>query len=155
MEIVTNTALISINETLIVQVLSFLIFLFVINRLMFQPLRKTAAERNDLIQKMQQEIIDTETDAQRWTRELEKRKRALLREADKMRAEIESAGGLEADHILEQALAEISVHKKTARLKIDAQINEAKQHLAEESETLALFIMENVLDRRLPHESTP
>ena len=39
MQIISNIALISINETLVVQLISFLIFLFIINRIMFRPLR--------------------------------------------------------------------------------------------------------------------
>ena len=38
MQIVSNVALISINETLVVQLISFLIFLFVINRIMFSSI---------------------------------------------------------------------------------------------------------------------
>ena len=48
MQIISNIALISINETLIVQLISFLIFLFVINRIMFRPLRKTVGPRPSL-----------------------------------------------------------------------------------------------------------
>ena len=39
MQIVSVEALLSINETLIFQLLSFLIFLFIIKRMMFRPLR--------------------------------------------------------------------------------------------------------------------
>jgi len=45
MQIVSNVALISINETMVVQLISFLIFLFVINRVMFRPLRESMHER--------------------------------------------------------------------------------------------------------------
>ena len=45
MQIITNIALISINETLIVQLLSFLIFLFIINRVMIRPLRGVMSDR--------------------------------------------------------------------------------------------------------------
>ena len=40
MEIVSKIALITINETLVIQLVSFLIFLFVINRMMFRPVSR-------------------------------------------------------------------------------------------------------------------
>ena len=47
MHIVSNIALISINETLIIQLVSFLIFLFLINRIMFRPLSHVMVEREN------------------------------------------------------------------------------------------------------------
>ena len=49
MQIVTTISLISINETTIVQIVSFLILVFILNRVMIRPLWKTIAERNQYI----------------------------------------------------------------------------------------------------------
>ena len=60
MQIISNIALISINETLIVQVISFLIFLYIINRIMFRPLRSVTAERENHIKGIQKDIVEAE-----------------------------------------------------------------------------------------------
>ena len=60
MQIVSNIALISINETMVVQLISFLIFLFVINRVMFRPLRNTMQEREHDIEGIRVDIRDAE-----------------------------------------------------------------------------------------------
>ena len=60
MQIISNVALISINETLIFQIISFLIFLFIINRIMFRPLRKVMTERETYIENIQKDIVDAE-----------------------------------------------------------------------------------------------
>ena len=49
MHIISNIALITINETLFIQLISFLIFLFLINRIMFKPLQKTIQQREEHI----------------------------------------------------------------------------------------------------------
>ncbi|OQY06422.1 MAG: hypothetical protein B6I22_05580 [Desulfobacteraceae bacterium 4572_123] len=60
MQIISNIALISINETLFIQLISFLIFLFIINRIMFRPLRRIIIERENHIEKINLDIIDAE-----------------------------------------------------------------------------------------------
>ena len=57
MQIISNIALISINETFIVQIISFLIFLYIINRIMFKPLRSIMADRQNHIKSIQQDIV--------------------------------------------------------------------------------------------------
>ena len=52
MQIVSNVALISINETFLVQLISFLIFLFIINRVMIRPLRGVMREREEYVEKL-------------------------------------------------------------------------------------------------------
>ena len=45
MEVVSTIGLITINETVIIELISFLIFLFLINRIMFRPLQDIMGER--------------------------------------------------------------------------------------------------------------
>lgn len=153
MEIITNTALISINATLFVQVASFLIFLFVMNRLMFRPLRKTMGDRSKYVSDLAQEIDDAERDIVRYSKEIEKQRAAARAEAHSVTAELEEEGNDEAHEIIESAVKEISVLKKNTKKQIDTQISEARELLLKETETLAVQIMEKVLDRRLSHEA--
>jgi F-type H+-transporting ATPase subunit b len=153
MEIITNTALISINATLLVQVASFLIFLFVMNRLMFRPLLKTMGDRSNYISDLEQEIDDAERDIARYSKEIEKKRASARAEAHSVTAELEEAGSEEAHEVIEAAVQEISVLKKNTKKQIDAQISEARELLLKETEALSVQIMEKVLDRRLPHEA--
>lgn len=153
MEIITNTALISINETLLVQVASFLIFLFVMNRLMFRPLLKTMGDRSRYVSDLEQDIDDAERDIARYSKEIEKQRAAARAEAYGVTEELEEKGNQEAQKIVDTAVKEISVLKEATKKEIDAQVSEARKHLQKESEALSLQIMENVLDRRLSHEA--
>ena len=67
MQIISNVALISINETLIIQVISFLIFLFIINRIMFRPLRNVMNDRKSHISKIQQDIVNAQSEYETLT----------------------------------------------------------------------------------------
>ncbi|MBL6972253.1 MAG: hypothetical protein ISR63_08990, partial [Desulfobacterales bacterium] len=70
-------------------------------------------------------------------------------EAQDVRCEIEEQGGREAVEILESARQEISSIKTKTETAVDAQIAEVRKKLRQESEALAINIMEKMLDRRL------
>jgi len=149
MEIISNIALISINETLIVQVISFLIFLYVINRIMFRPLRGVMADRENHIKDIQQDIVAAENKLDSLTDRIREHKSAVKMEAFAQKAKLEEAGGRQADEIFAATRQEIEAAKNEVQKVIDIQVLEAKKYIREESETLALFAMEKVLNRRL------
>lgn len=153
MEIISNTALISINETLIVQVISFLIFLFVINRLMFRPLRKTMDDRSKYVSDLKQEIDDAERDIVRYSKEIDKQKTAALAEANNVTAQLGEEGNQEALEIVDAAVAEIAELQQNTITQINSQLLEARKRLQTEAEAISVQIMEKVLDRRLSHEA--
>ncbi len=148
MQIISNIALLSINETLIVQLLSFLIFLFIINRIMFRPLRSTMDEREDYLKKVNNEIEDAKDELVTIARRIEAYESAVKLEAFELKDKLEGSGNQEANDITASAREEIAGLKQTATTQIDYQISEAREHLKRESEALAMNLMEKILDRR-------
>ncbi len=153
MQIVSNIALISINETLIVQVISFLIFLFVINRIMFQPLLKTRGDRDQYLNQIAQDIVQAKEDVEQHTLELEERRNTVRSEAFEINKELEAVGNQEATDIVDAAVKEVSTIREDTTRKLEAQIVEARKQVQKEFEPLAIQIMEKILDRRISHEA--
>ncbi len=149
MQIVSNVALISINETMIIQLISFLIFLFLITRIMIRPLRKVMWERKHHVEKIQQEIGESRKIVAFCRQELDGRMRAAKREARALSRQLEAQGSHEAEKVLESAFKEIAAAREATARQIAAGIEKAKVELAGESETLATVIVEKVLGRRL------
>ena len=149
MEIVSNIALIGINETLIFQVFSFLIFLFIINRIMFRPLRNVIDERESHIRSMQKDITAAEDQYTSLTQQIGEQESALRKEAFEIYENLEKAGNHQATEIFAATKEEIADLTKNAEKEIDAHILEARKQMQTESEALALNIMEKVLGRRL------
>lgn len=149
MEIVSNIALISINATLFHQLVAFLIFLFIINRIMFRPLRSVMGERVNLMEKLRLDTIDATKEFERLTATLKAKESTVRSEAQDVRHAIEEKGGREAVEILESARQEISSIKEKVETAVDAQIAEARKKLRKESAALTVNIMEKMLDRRL------
>jgi F-type H+-transporting ATPase subunit b len=149
MQIISNIALISINETLIVQIVSFLIFLYIINRIMFQPLRSIMADRENHIKSIEQDIVSANNKLAALADQIRAQESAVKSEAFAQKASLEEAGGRRADEIFTATRKEIEAARESAQIEVDAQLLEAKKHIKEESEILSLSVMEKVLNRRL------
>jgi F-type H+-transporting ATPase subunit b len=149
MQIVSNIALITINETFFVQLASFLLFLFIINRVMFRPLRKVISERNTYIETLQQEIADQQTELKKISKKIRESEQKVLHEAHIIVIKQEDAGSHEAAEIISATRHEVEALKQKTAKEINDRIMEVDSQLKEESEALVLRIMEKILDRRL------
>ena len=149
MQIISNIALISINETFIVQIISFLIFLYIINRIMFKPLRSIMTDRENHIKSIQQDIVTADNKLDALADQIRAQESAVKSEAFAQKASLEEAGGCRADEIFSDTRKEIQAARESAQIEVDAQLFEAKKHIKEESEILMLSVMEKVLNRRL------
>ena len=147
MQIISNVALISINETLIFQVISFLIFLFVINRIMFRPLRKVMNERETYIENVQKDIVAAENQFEDLTNQIQAQENAVRDEAFKQKEQLEATGSQQAADIMASTREEIDALRAEAQKEVNAQISAARKHVRKESEDLAKQIIETVLYR--------
>ena len=149
MEIVSNVALISINETLVVQLISFLIFLFIINRVMFRPLRRTMQEREQYVEGIRVDIQEAEKKLQQTIQDARDKDEAVRKAGLQMINEMEKQGKEEAGRIIAKVREEIVGMGDKARQEIDAQIADARKTIVAEADKLSLNVMETVLNRRL------
>lgn len=149
MHIVSIESLLSINETLIVQLVSFLIFLFIINRVMFRPLRALILKRGEHVDNLQKGIFDAENAYKELLDQIKAQESAVKTEAFTIRKKLVESGSKEAAAIIESSRQEIVNLKKSVGRELEDQISAAKAHVKKESEDLAVVIMEKVLQRRL------
>jgi len=149
MQIISNIALISINETLIVQMISFLIFLFIINRLMFRPLKDTMDGREVHIDGIRMEIENAENQLDLIRTQLQEKESAVRKEAREIRKGLEESGNREAATIFEEVREEIGTQKQKTLTEMESRLKEAREQIEKESETLSIIIIEKVLDRRI------
>jgi len=149
MQIISNIALITINETLFVQLLSFLIFLFIINRIMFRPLQHVMTERVNYMDKIKVDTVDAVKELESMTEKLKAQESEVRKEALRLQRKLEESGSKKGSEILVSARKEIEAIRDRTEMEVKAQISEARKHLQKESEALAVNIMEKLLDRRL------
>ncbi len=149
MQIIENVALISINETIFVQLISFLIFMYLIDRMMFRPLKSTMSEREGYIENLGREVEDKAQETAEILKQLKERELSVISEAHSLRIALEEEGERKASEINAGLLEMIAGLRQQTEKTVSAQIREAKKSLETESEKLAVSIMEKILDRRL------
>jgi F-type H+-transporting ATPase subunit b len=153
MRIESAIALISINATLIIQLLSFLIFLFIINRIMFKPLVEVQGSRASRMEAVRLQISEAEQTVARMIAELEQKELQAKDEAFERQKVLDADAKQQVNEIFDAVKAEIETLKVQTNQNVKAQIQNAREHLAAESKKLSRVIMEKTLDRRLTDET--
>ena len=141
--------MISINATLVVQVIQFLILVFILNRLMFRPILKLIKERAEHIEKTKNEIEDIELDTARVRDEYLLRETNARKDAALERSRIKDTGIAHAEGFLNDSRKEVTSIRAEADSEAEEQLNKTRPSLQDEAEVLAEEIMERVIGRRI------
>ncbi len=149
MEIISNIALISINETLVVQMLSFLVFMFILNRIMIRPLRGSRHDREIYIEKLSVEISTSQKEMKEIAAQIESQEDSTRQAAHNIQKETVALGSQEANGILEAAKQDVVALRRQTNAEIEATLSEFRKTLEEEAKIIAVNFMEKALSRRL------
>ena len=129
--------------------ISFLIFLFIINRIMIRPLRATMAERDNYIQVVREDILDSKREFEEILDESRQEEKEIRQAALQIVADMESLGSHEAQDIMGGARKEIAAMKKQTQDEIERLLAEAMTSVQKEAEVLSVSIMEKILGRKV------
>jgi len=149
MEIIATNALISINETFLVQLFSFLIFLYLINRIMFRPLLSTMAQRDEHVHRIREDILTGKDNLDQLVRDLDDQRTQVIKEADVVVQSLEAEGDRQASELIEDARQEITALRQETEKQVNAQVQQARLAIAGEVDAITLTVMEKVLQRRM------
>ncbi len=149
MEIIATNALISINETFLVQLVSFLIFLYLINRIMFRPLLSTMAQRDEHVDRIREDILTGKDNLDQLVRDLDDQRTQVIKEADVVVQSLEAEGDRQASELIEDARQEITALRQETEKQVNAQVQQARLAIAGEVDAITLTVMEKVLQRRM------
>jgi F-type H+-transporting ATPase subunit b len=148
MEIVKTTALITINETLWVQLIFFLIFLFLINRVMFKPVRRNMADREVHFLNLRQDIHLLKEEIDALSDQAEAEENQLRTTAQRAGEALHEEGRKEAQRLLEKALEEIKALQQEAEEQLETSLANARRQVEHESQELAESIIQQFQPRR-------
>jgi F-type H+-transporting ATPase subunit b len=149
MEIISATALISINETFFIQLISFLVFLFVLNRVMIRPLVSTMEQRKEYLADVKTDIDKAKSNLDDFNAELDHQRLQVRKEADAAVLEIEEEADVRAAELVGAARSQITALRQETEKKVNQQLKDARAQLTGEVAAVTTKIMETLLDRRL------
>ncbi|VBB44314.1 putative ATP synthase subunit b [uncultured Desulfatiglans sp.] len=141
--------MISINATLIAQVVHFLVLMYILKHLMILPIWNLIKARQEHMEKAQNDILEAEQKAielaERYMREEEKAIRAASKERNKLREEAISEAMAEYD----QAQATVSSIRAKVTGEVERELAEARPSLRDHAVALVDEIIPKVLGRRI------
>lgn len=149
MEIIVTNALISINATLLVQLISFLIFLYVMNRIMFRPLLSTIQQRDEYIDRVKEEILDGKNKLDQLIRDMDRQRSRTIRAAEKAATVFDADAERRAAEILDETRQTVNTLRHETETQVNARVRQARQEITGEVDAIAVVIMEKMLQRRL------
>lgn len=141
--------MISINATLLVQLIHFLLLLFIMNRLMLQPLLKVIREREAYTVNTKSEIKEIEVKIGQLKEQFIAKENDARKDAARERTDILNVGLNEADGFVNKSREEVSVIRQQAEKEVEAEVTKTQPLLADQASTLVSGIMEKIIGRRI------
>jgi F-type H+-transporting ATPase subunit b len=144
--------LVNLDKSLIVQVVNFLILLFILQRLLYRPFLAKMHERTAAIQKSLEEAQAARAEAARAREENEARLRAAHAEAAAIRAQALKEAAEEQKRLVDAARAESQRLIDSARAQMESDVRRARDELRREVAELATAVAEKLIRKSLRDE---
>jgi F-type H+-transporting ATPase subunit b len=137
--------MLNIDGTLILQIANFLVLLFILNLILFKPIRKILSQREEEMNSRRKTIDDYEGRAEKSEKDIEEGKVHARKEGYSAKEALKNQGLQEEKGILQEAGASVEQKLDAARKEIEAKVAAAKEalegQLAGFSEELAQKIL--------------
>jgi F-type H+-transporting ATPase subunit b len=144
--------MISLDKSLIVQVVNFVILLLILHRLLYKPLLAKMEERTAAIKTSLDEAQAARAEAARQQEQNAEQLRAAYAEAAAIRAAALKEAADEQRKLVEQATREAKQLVDNARAQTDADIRRAREELRREVSEIATSVAEKLIRRSLRDE---
>ena len=141
--------MISINATLLLQVIHFLLLMFILDRLMLRPILKIIQDRAAHTEGTKNKALQLEQKIDALKVELRKREEDARKKAAEERSNIRSAGMGEAQVVLGESQKEVAAIRASAEAEADREAAKTKPHLKGEAAALVDVIIERVIGRKV------
>ncbi|MGQ9493087.1 MAG: F0F1 ATP synthase subunit delta [Anaerolineae bacterium] len=138
--------------TIVFQVINFIVLAIVLNRFLFQPILRQAAQRAEERERLTKEIAEERQRVATLRAELEQRQMKLDEEADKILAKARERAEAESQELLQQARAEVEQMLVEAQVDVHRLKQQAIDQFHEQLVDAILEISANITARIAPLE---
>ncbi len=141
--------MINLDQTLLVQMVNFIILVLVLNYLLYKPLLKIIDERKERIEGTLEEAERMMKEAERKLEEYNSRIRQARQQAQQIVAEGRLKASEEQKRILASVRKETEERLEKLQRELEAQKASAREVLRRQAEVLSIRIAERVLGRSI------
>jgi F-type H+-transporting ATPase subunit b len=144
--------LISLDKSLIIQMLNFLVLLAILHRLLYRPLLARMQERSEAIKKSLEAAEAARAAAAKQQEENAERLRAAYAEAQSIRAAALKEAADEQRKLVDAARREAQQLVESAKAQTEADIRRAREELRREVSEIAIAVAEKLIRKSLHDE---
>ncbi len=141
--------LITINATLFLQVVHFLILVFILNRIMLRPVLKLVNDRESYTDNTKNEIEELELKTEQLKVEFISRENAARKDATEERADVRGLGMTKAEEFISESRKRVASIRVKASKEVEAEVNEVQPMLKDQAASLVGEIAEQIIGRRI------
>ena len=141
--------MISLDWTLGLQFVNFIILLIILNKLLYRPLQKILAERREAIDGSHDRVSSLEADIEEKMQRYQEQLSAAKLAANEERNALKKAAGEEEAQILSAAHGKASQRLQSIKHQVADEAEAASQTLKKEADVLARQIATKILGRKL------
>ncbi len=141
--------MVSIDSTLFIQIVNFLLLIYILNVFLYKPILRILDERKKRLQGSEDEIKALHQTIEQKTAEYEGKIRQAKLEAMNQRNDIQKEGAEEGKKIIDGAKEDIAKMMQDFKVKMAGEMDEARLVLNTQSRAISLEIAEKVLGRSI------
>ena len=141
--------LVNLDKSLIIQMVNFLLLLFILSKLLYKPFVAKMNERSEAIKKSLEEAQAARAEAQRQREEHAAKIQAAYAEAQAIRATALKEAADEQRRLVEGARAEAARLTESARNEMAQDVRRARQELRQEVADLSIAVAEKLISKSL------
>ncbi|MFH1350427.1 MAG: hypothetical protein ABII26_05765 [Pseudomonadota bacterium] len=141
--------MLEINFSLIIQIANFLFLLFLLNILLYRPIRKILSQRHNEMASLQDMIGGFQSKFSQYKKELESETLGARKEGFKEKEDLKNAGLEEERNQLQGAMSSAEQKMGTAREEIKGKMVDVRQSLQSEVDSFSKELAEKILGRSI------
>ena len=141
--------MININATLVVQLINFLILVWILNRILFKPIFRIIEEREQTLEDSKAEMKRLQVEAEHKSRTLETHLLEARQSASKSKDKISSQAAAQAEEIISQAQAKAEEHISSVKAQAVGQAEQVRQSLGDYKEAIVEMVLLKVMGRKV------
>ena len=141
--------MIDINVSLFIQMANFLVFLFLMNLVLYRPIRRIVAQRKKLISERQEGIESLEAQAQASLLEYDRRLQDARRTGVQRIQELKAAGYEQEKELLRRSSEQTASTVQQLRQKIQEDIAVARKELKQQVKSFSVELAQKILGRKI------
>ena len=135
--------------TLFVQILNFLVLVFLLNMVLFRPIRKIIQSRQARLASFEEDISELADDQQGILGQVDEQLTAARREGLGLRESLRQEGSQAESSLLEQVKKEVEAEWTRVEAKIKKDVGKARDALKAQAQDFAMALATKILGRKL------